>query len=176
MSKPETEHSTLVRILQAMQNAGAAGLTTGQLAELVGAPSKVVANAVWYQRKVDRLATDEAAGRHTITDIGRRYLESVLSGVNKSTRKRSHQRASRRTGKVVAVATRQIPERPPIPDRATQAGRHADDLIANARAAIDVHEALLDESVELTPLVRSTIDGIRRSITLIESAYQVARA
>lgn len=177
MSKAESEHSTLVRILQALENTGAPGMTTGQLSELIGAPSKVIANAVWYQRKAKRLTTDEDGGRHTITDIGRYYLEGVLSGVNKSPRARSRKLSGKRTRKsataVVAVAERV----PPTPSRREHgAARHADSLIVNARQAIDIHEQLLDESVELTPLVRSTIDGIRRAVDLIESAYQLALA
>lgn len=175
MSNEEKRLPVLQRVLAALERAGAQGLTTGELATQFGVQSKVVSNATWYQRKAERLTTDDESGKHTITDLGRRYLEGVLAGVLKRSRKLPYKRPRSATSTAVA-ATQPTAAQRAVSDRATQAGRHADDLIANARAAIDVHEALLDESVELTPLVRSTIDGIRRSITLIESAYQVARA
>lgn len=170
MNKTGNEQPILVKILQALAAAGATGMSTAELAAKIGAQAKAVSTAAWYQRKAERLTTDESLGRHFITDAGRSFLEARLSGVDTGRRRRSSRASS------TVLATPHAAPRPPVTDRAAQAGRHADDLIANARAAIDVHEALLDESVELTPLVRSTIDGIRRSITLIESAYQVARA
>lgn len=176
MTTKGRSNSILVQTLQLLAAAGPEGMTTAQLSEKLAVKSKVIANATWYQRRAERLTTDAADGTHRLTDMGRSYLDGVLFGVIKSPRNPSRQRARTVTSTVGTVARRESPVRQASPDRATQAGQHADDLIANARAAIDVHEALLDESVELTPLVRSTIDGIRRSITLIESAYQVARA
>ncbi len=174
MSKTRNELPILVRTLQALKAAGAAGMTTAQLAETVGVRSKVIANAVWYQRRAERLTTDEEEGRHSITELGSKYLQGVLGGVLKRSRKLPYKRPRKSASTaVVAIGERTNPAPSP---REHGAARHADSLIVNARQAIDIHERLLDESVELTPLVRSTIDGMRRAVDLIESAYQIARA
>lgn len=166
------------RILLALNRADA-GMTTADLAASLDVASKVVATNVWMLRPKNLVASVD--GVHTLTAAGKHAASRIAAGEgmpryasDKPTPKRSTPQASRlRRPATTAIATRQ--DAPPPAKRNDAAASHADGLIGNALNAIDLHELLLDESVELTPLVRASIDGIRRAVGLIGSAYQVAR-
>lgn len=167
------------RILLVLNRAGE-GMTTPQLAQVLDIASKVVATNVWMLRPKNLVVS--ADGVHKLTPAGKHAASRIEAGEgmpryagDKPTPKnRSIPQASRlRRQEPTALVTKQDAAAPAKRDDA--AASHADGLIGNALNAIDLHELLLDESVELTPLVRASIDGIRRAVDLIGSAYQVAR-
>jgi hypothetical protein len=180
----DTQHklSRTARALCIIAHRGEAGIANVELARTLNCLANGAASAARHLRRKGLVRS--IAGTHIVTPAGIAVAERIEKGEGGLPRmtKGGSDHAPKRTRKPKAAPVTRTAVTAPRPapaapaTRSTAVAQLGDRLIAAAMHAVDLHEAYLEEAIEMRPLARSMIENIRKQIVLIESAYQVARA
>ena len=164
-----TQQERILRELDTRED----GLTAPELAERLDAKVATI-HAHAYVLRQKHYITSEG-GRHRITLDGREAIAN--SGATPSTaRARRKQRKPAASPPPKSAVSLYAPptERRALP-KAQAAHLLADGLIANAERSLHALCEYLDESCEITPLMRAHLEAVSGAIALIKVGYEAAR-
>lgn len=180
----DTQHklSRPARALCIIAHREEAGIANAELARALDCPANGAASDAWHLRRKGLVRS--VSGTHIATPAGMEIAARIQKGEGGLPRmtkggsdhapKRAKKPKAGPVARTAVTAPRPAPAAPAT--RSTAVAHLGDRLIAAAMHAVDLHEAYLEEAIEMSPLARSMIENIRKQIVLIESAYQVARA